>query len=92
MALLNKYWAFATGALISRVELFSRKGFHGTSVRELARKAGIKESSLYNHYQGKEAILEAILAYQLEGFQRAAEALDQLKMTPVDDITDPVEL
>ncbi len=53
------------------VGLFAAKGFRGTSMRDLARTVGIKESSLYNHYAGKDAILEAVLDYQLEGLKRA---------------------
>jgi len=45
------------------VELFSKKGFSGVSVREIARNVGIKESSLYNHYQNKDDILAKIFDY-----------------------------
>ena len=74
----------------SAVELFSKKGFHGTSMRELAREVGIKESSLYNHFSGKKAILEAIMNYQMAAFQGGTSALDELKKVSPD-ITDPVE-
>ena len=42
-------------------ELFSQKGFNNTSVRQIAREVGIKESSIYNHYPSKQAILDEIL-------------------------------
>jgi AcrR family transcriptional regulator len=45
------------------VELFSKKGFSGVSVREIARNVGIKESSLYNHFQNKDDILAKIFDY-----------------------------
>lgn len=45
------------------VDLFSKKGFNGVSVRELARAVGIKESSIYNHYKNKDDILATILDY-----------------------------
>lgn len=73
------------------VELFARKGYHGTSVRDIAREVGIKESSVYNHFTSKEAILDAALEYQLNVFTQAVRALDGLKETSVDNITDPVE-
>lgn len=73
------------------VELFARKGYHGTSVRDIAREVGIKESSVYNHFASKEAILDAALEYQLNVFTQAAAALDGLKGTRTDSITDPVE-
>lgn len=45
------------------IDLFSRKGFNDTSVREIAKQAGIREGSIYNHYKNKEAILDAIIDY-----------------------------
>jgi AcrR family transcriptional regulator len=45
------------------VDLFSKKGFSGVSVREIARNVGIKESSLYNHFQNKDDILAKIFDY-----------------------------
>ncbi len=45
------------------LDLFSQKGFDAVSVREIARGVGIRESSIYNHYKNKEAILDAIIDY-----------------------------
>jgi AcrR family transcriptional regulator len=45
------------------LELFAQKGFNEVSVREIAREVGIRESSIYNHYKNKEAILDAIMDY-----------------------------
>lgn len=45
------------------IDLFSKKGFDAVSVREIAREVGIRESSIYNHYKNKEAILDAIMDY-----------------------------
>lgn len=44
------------------LELFAQHGFGGASIRELARNVGIRESSLYNHFPSKAAILEAIMS------------------------------
>ena len=45
------------------LELFSQRGFDAVSVREIAREVGIRESSIYNHYKNKEAILDTIIEY-----------------------------
>ena len=45
------------------LDLFSQKGYDRVSIREIARKVGIRESSIYNHYKNKEAILNAIIDY-----------------------------
>jgi AcrR family transcriptional regulator len=47
--------------LDATLRLSSQHGLGGVSVREIAREVGIKESSLYNHFQSKEALLEAAL-------------------------------
>ncbi|MGE5623422.1 MAG: TetR/AcrR family transcriptional regulator [Methanocella sp.] len=43
------------------VDLFSRRGYAGVSIRDIAREVGIKESSVYHHFRSKEEILAAIL-------------------------------
>lgn len=47
------------------VDLFSQFGYDGVSVRQIASEVGIKESSIYNHYRSKEAILNAILDHYI---------------------------
>lgn len=42
------------------LDLFSMKGFSGSSVRDICREVGIKESSFYNHFVSKEALREVI--------------------------------
>ena len=45
-------------------ECFSKKGYTGTSTREIAEKAGVSKSLLHYHFQSKEHILfelEALL-------------------------------
>jgi AcrR family transcriptional regulator len=46
--------------------LFYEKGFHGTSMREIAAAVGIKAGSLYNHYAGKEDLLVRIATGTME--------------------------
>jgi AcrR family transcriptional regulator len=45
---------------LTAVRLFSERGFRGVSVRDITREVGIKESSLYNHFPSKDAIIESI--------------------------------
>ena len=47
------------------IDLFSRYGYDGVSIRQIASAVGIKESSIYNHYKSKESILEEILDYYI---------------------------
>ncbi|MCF8060492.1 MAG: TetR/AcrR family transcriptional regulator [Bacteriovoracaceae bacterium] len=40
--------------------LFANKGFHGSSMRDIASVCNIKASSIYNHYKSKSELLEDI--------------------------------
>ena len=42
-------------------KLFSTKGYEATSVRDIAKAVGIKDSSLYNHYKNKQGIFDYII-------------------------------
>ncbi len=43
-------------------ELFLAQGYHGTSMRQVARQAGITPGSIYNHFDSKEALFVALLS------------------------------
>ncbi|MFC6084411.1 TetR/AcrR family transcriptional regulator [Sphaerisporangium aureirubrum] len=56
-------------------ELFARKGFQATTVREIADEAGILSGSLYHHFDSKETIVDEVLSTFLKdliGRYRAA--------------------
>ena len=38
-------------------KLFARKGFNGTTTRDLAQKAGVAEGTIFRHFPNKKAIL-----------------------------------
>ena len=47
--------------LMKALELFSQNGYAGTNVRELAEALGLVKSSIYKHFESKEAIWNALL-------------------------------
>ncbi|GGP11323.1 TetR/AcrR family transcriptional regulator [Nonomuraea glycinis] len=47
-------------------ELFARKGFQATTVREIAEEAGILSGSLYHHFDSKETIVDEVLSTFLD--------------------------
>lgn len=51
--------------------LFSKKGYSGVTVREIAAAVGIKDSSLYKHFTSKKQIFDTIL-------KSAGERMDKL--------------
>jgi AcrR family transcriptional regulator len=46
--------------------LFARHGYDGTSVVDIARIVGIKDASIYNHFDSKQEILYAFLCQILD--------------------------
>lgn len=50
----------ARSILDASAELFAQRGFSGVTVREIADLAGIRESSIYNHFSSKAEILETL--------------------------------
>lgn len=49
--------------------LFRRQGFHGTSIREIAEKAGVSLGNIYNHFPTKEQLFATLLKeYEREYF------------------------
>ncbi|MFA5138144.1 MAG: TetR/AcrR family transcriptional regulator [Elusimicrobiota bacterium] len=43
--------------------LFCKQGFHGTSTRDIAQKAGVSLGNIYNHFPTKEALFVGLLEY-----------------------------
>ena len=53
--------------------VFAEKGFRRATTREVAREAGISEGTIYNYFEGKDALLMAILDGLNETERRAAD-------------------
>src|SRR5258706_10307768 len=49
------------------IPLFARKGFSGTTTRELAEAAGISEALLFRHFPSKKHLYGEILRLGCEG-------------------------
>jgi AcrR family transcriptional regulator len=74
--------------LAAALDMFSQKGYDGTNIRELTASLGMVKSSIYKHYESKEAIWNALLdemiAYYGEHFGSAEhlppapDSLDEL--------------
>src|SRR5690348_5322009 len=48
--------------LATALETFAREGFAGASMRDIAKRARIRVSSLYHYFPSKEALYAAVLA------------------------------
>lgn len=87
--------------LDAALDLFGEKGYFGTSLRDVARAVGVRESALYNYFPGKEALFEALIAAdqdtRLERLSSVLDAptgdgraiLERLAVTSLDDFQTP---
>ena len=69
--------------LASAADLLETEGPDGLSVRRIAAAAGVAPMGVYNHFESKFGIVEALF---VQGFERLAEA-----MAATRDIDDPIE-
>lgn len=58
------------------LELFSTQGYDSVSVGEIAKAVGIKAPSLYNHFPGKQAIFDAIVASTAAQYEADTDKID----------------
>ena len=65
-------------ALDAAYELMTTRGYHGVSMRDIAAAAGVRASSLYNHFASKEEIVETVIL-ERHPYVRLAPQLAQLE-------------
>ena len=58
---------------MAALRLFSRNGYEGTSMRDIAGEVGISQGAIYKHFAGKDALLEAICTCMEDADARHAE-------------------
>lgn len=46
----------------SAVRHFTERGYHGTSMRDIAAGAGVTVASIYHHFDSKQAVLQHLMA------------------------------
>ncbi len=67
-------------------QLFLEQGYHGTSMRQVAGRAGITPAAIYNHFQGKEALFVDLLSdrvphHAVLGALKAAQGRNARELT-----------
>ncbi|TIC88420.1 TetR/AcrR family transcriptional regulator [Nocardioides sp. GY 10113] len=60
----------------SAVENFTERGYHGTSMRDIAAGAGVTVASIYHHFSSKQEVLVHIMAGTLTDLLAATTAAD----------------
>jgi len=59
--------------LESSLALFSQKGYHASTIEEIAKAAGVGKGSVYNYFESKESLLKALI---FETILEAVEWMD----------------
>jgi AcrR family transcriptional regulator len=59
------------------IQLFGERGYHGASMRDIAKAVGILPGSLYAHIDSKEAVLLEIIESAVDRFNDAAERINR---------------
>ena len=52
--------------LESALDLFARKGFGGTTTKEIASAAGVTEAVIFRHFPSKQALYKAVLDFKVQ--------------------------
>ncbi len=70
--------------LRASLEAFMEHGYHGTSVREIASRAGLSVPGLYHHYPSKQSLLQGLLELTMTDLlRRSAQAIEEAGDDPV---------
>lgn len=62
--------------------LFRERGYHATSMRDIAASLALRGSSLYAHIDSKEEVLWEIVNHAADAFLRHAEAVEARELRP----------
>ena len=57
--------------------LFAEKGYHGTSIGDLAEAMGVQKGSLYHHIESKQELLHETMRDGAEAFHAALDAIPE---------------
>ncbi len=68
---------------------FSRKGFHGASMADISKAAGMSAGHIYNYFDGKDAIIAAFVQQNMERVAAHMRDLEQHE-DPLQGIVDNV--
>lgn len=67
------------------VDVFTRKGYDGTTMEDLSAQLGISKSAIYHHVSGKGHLLELALSRGLDELEAAAQRSAELEdIAPID--------
>ncbi|HSH68277.1 MAG TPA: TetR/AcrR family transcriptional regulator [Deferrisomatales bacterium] len=69
--------------LEAAIRAFSRQGYHGCTVAQVAREAGMADGTLYLYFQGKEDLLISAFRFVLEGLLERLDRATEQEADPI---------
>jgi AcrR family transcriptional regulator len=73
------------GILKAAIAVMAEQGYHGTSVRDIAARAGVSPAAPYYHFESKQAVLATIMERGIEELlRRTGAALDAARDDPAE--------
>ncbi|MBY6035174.1 forespore capture DNA-binding protein RefZ [Fictibacillus nanhaiensis] len=64
------------------ISLFTSQGYKGTTVRQIAKKAGVNVALISYHFGGKKGLLEELITSFFEGYIRRIEVIYHTSCSP----------
>ena len=78
--------------LAAALAAFAEHGYHGTSVRDIAARAGLSVPGLYHHYPSKQSLLKGLLERTMSDLlERSEAALAEAGPAPLEQFDAVVE-
>lgn len=65
------------GPLLAALEVFAEQGYHGTTIRQVAGRAGLSVPGLYHHYPSKQALLAGIVDASMDELLSRSSAAER---------------
>jgi len=88
---LSKLLHTKESLILSTIEVISDQGLQGLTTREVAKRQGISESTIFKHYKSKNELILAVLDYFSQYDQAIIESLGLKEFKPLEAITYFVE-
>jgi AcrR family transcriptional regulator len=70
--------------LVAAAQIFGQKGFHATSMQDIAQAVNLQKASLYHHVSSKQEILVDVLDQALDLLIERMQAVQALPLAPDD--------
>ncbi|MBF2023074.1 TetR/AcrR family transcriptional regulator, partial [Flavobacterium psychrophilum] len=67
-------------------KLFAEKGFDGTSIRDIAKTAGINIAMISYYFGSKEKLLESVVIFRISNLKLQLESIYEELLSPIEKI------